>query len=300
MTLATMSNNILRYCPGLQSELVKSVIQDSYRQLCSMDWSRLKLQKQITTSAPYVTGTVAVSSGGTVTLSGLGAAFTAGMVGSFMRVHYSDAFFQIATVTPPSTLTLTNWTGVVVAAGTSYTIFTTLYSVDSLFGIIFELEYQVQLGKKSQSYFNRIDPARTGTGDSPIYWAYAGTTPAGVIQVELYPVPSSVVPVRVYGKIKAATLADADYPYLPEDLVEARSLIDCYRMKEVQQPKMGWDQRAVAQLSPENPASYPALLQMYLDEDRQLDSHITKVRDRMEDSEGPIDDNFSLSHDYLE
>jgi len=289
MTLATMSNNILRLCP-MNLEIIKSNLQDSYRQLASKDWNRLNLQRMIYTAIPYSTGTVSVAADGVVT--GVGTTFTAAMVGRFMKVYYTDAFFEISVFTNVTTITLKDWPGEVVAAGTSYSIFKTIYDIPTEVGMVYNLIYQIPLHKRSQSYFNYIDPARTSSSSSPTDWAFAGVTSAGLLQVELYPPATSVVGIRVYGKMKITTLGASDVPYLPEDLVEARALLNCYRMKDVQQPKQGWEEKVATQ-----EAFYAELLSTFQEEDYQLESHHTKVKDAMGDPVIPQDDNFALSHD---
>jgi hypothetical protein len=289
MTLAIMANNILRLCP-MNFEIIKSNLQDSYRQLASKDWNRLNLQRLIYTAIPYSTGTVSVATTGVVT--GVGTTFTAAMVGRFMKVHYTDAFFEISVFTNVTTITLKDWPGEVVAAGTSYSIFKTIYDIPTEMGMVYNLIYQIPLIKKSQSYFNYVDPARTSSSSSPTYWAYAGVTSAGLLQVELYPPATSVVGIRAYGKQKITTLGASDSPYLPEDLIEARALLNCYRMKDVQQPKQGWAEKVSEQT-----AFYAELFATFQEEDYQLESHHTKVKDAMGEPVIPQDDNFALSHD---
>jgi hypothetical protein len=290
MTLATMANNILRFTPGLNPDLVKSIIQTSYIQLATRDWNKLKLTRVFTTVAPYSTGVVSVAANGTVT--GVGTTFTAAMVGRQMRVEYTDAFFEVATYASPTEITLTDWTGATVAVGHTFSIFQTIYSVNTLFGLVFDVIYQVPLQKKSQSYFNKLDPPRSSTGSSPVYWAYAGTTSAGVIQIELYPVPTVVIPLRIEGKRRTSTLGDSESPYLPEALVEAHAQIDCYRMKEIQDPKGGWEVRRDA-----HQKIFQGLYESFEDEDYQIDAHHDKVKDTMGGVGYPSDDNFQLSHD---
>jgi len=250
--------------------------------------------RQIPTAAIYSTGTVSVSAAGVVTVAG-GGVFTSAMVGRFMKVYYDDSFFEIAFYSAPN-VTLRSWPGDIVAAQT-YSIFQTIYTVDPLFGQVFDVTYQTPLIKRSQSYFNKIDPSRTGTSTTPIFWAFAGLNSVGSIQIEIYPVPTSVISLRVDGKLKASTLGDSDIPYLPEDLIEALALINCYRQKELQDPKAGWAERAASQIDPENPSGYPALLNMYFDEDYELDARTQRVRDVTEEPLIPSDDNFALSHD---
>lgn len=290
MTLASMKNNLLRFVPGLNPELIESNLQDSYRQLASRDWNRLRLQRQIYTASIYSTGTVSVTTDGVVT--GVGTTFTSEMVGSFMKVHYPDSFFEIVSFTSATEIKLKDWAGAVVASGTAYSIFKTIYTLDSTFKLLYEVAYQTTLKKKSQTYFNHLDPTRTGTSSTPLYWAYAGTTTAGVMQIEIYPVPSAIVPLRVYGKLAITTLGEADTPNLPEDLIEAHTLLNCYRVKAALKPKEGWEQKMAFQID-----FYKELLANFEQEDFMLGDHYDKVKDMMDEVDFPQDDNFRLSHD---
>ena len=288
MTLATMSNNMLRFCPGLNLDLIKSTIQDSYRQLCLKEWGRLALTRQISTVALYSTGTVSIAANGVVT--GVGTTFTSAMVGRHMRVYYADSFFEISTYTSPTQITLKDWTGEVISAK-PYSIFKIIYTLDSSFGQVWNIIYQTPLKKKSSDYFNKIDPARKSTGQAPIAWAFAGVT-GGAIQVEIFPVPVQVVPLRVEGKIGFATLGDADSAKLPEDLIEAHALLSCYRLKDLKEPGQGWAEKMVVQVEFLN-----GLMADYGEADFQQGDHSDRVKDMMGEVGYPTDDNFALSHD---
>jgi len=209
-----------------------------------------------------------------------------------MKVEYSDAFFEISAYASGTSITLQDWTGAVVAAGETYEIFKTVYAVSSSFGEVWDVAYKTKLPKKSQSYFNRVDPSRTSTGADPVFWAFAGLSSTGVLQIEIYPIPTGVVPLRVYGKQKITTLGVSDTALLPEDLIEAFALIDCYRIKDTIQPGQGWGDRVGGQVD-----RYQDLLSSAMEEDELLDSHNMKVRDAMEESSFPEDDTFAASHD---
>ena len=290
MTLATMSNNMLRFCPGLNLDLIKSTIQDSYRQLCLKDWNRLKLTRQISTIAPYSTGTVAVAADGIVT--GVATVFTVGMVGRQMKVYYSDSFFEIQSFISATSITLKDWPGTVVTAGTTFSIFRVIYPVDSSFKLVWDVVYQIPLKKKSQSYFNKIDPGRASTGSSPTSWALAEMSPTGGVQIEIYPIPTDVIILRVYGKMGGLALADSDTAKLPEDLLEDHALISCYRLKDLKEPGQGWDQKILLQNE-----VYNGTLADFEEEDFQLGEHGERVKDMMGEVGYPTDDNFALSHD---
>jgi len=282
----------MRFAPGLNPDIVKSTIQDSYLQLSSMEWNRLKYQHQIYTVVPYSTGTVTIDSTGMVTPGGA-AVFDSTMVGRFMKVYYDDAIFEIVTYTPAGgTLTLRGWPGATLAVATTFEIIKTIYELDAALGIVFDITQQVQLKKKSQDYFNRIDPARATTGSTPYFWAYAGINSTNGIKIEIYPVPTTVVMLRVYGKFSVPTLAEGDVPKLPEELIKAHALLACYELKDVQQPDQGWGKKLQVQAQ-----RYANLLEMYQDEDHRLEAHRDRVKDVMAEPIYPLDDSFGVSHD---
>lgn len=290
MTLATMANNVLRFTPGLNLDIVKSLIQDSYIQLCAKDWNCLKFQSQIYTSPVYATGTVAITEGGTVT--GVGTTFTPAMVGQYMKVYYSDSFFEIESYTNATTIKLKNWSGEIVAAGQTFSIFKTIYTVDPSFKLVWDVVYQTSLRKRSQSYFNKIDPGRTSTSSSPIAWALAGINSNGVIQIEIYPPVTAVIALRVYGKIGGRTLANDETSKIPESLIEDSALLSCYRLKEIKEPNQGWEAKIMLQAE-----TYKESLADFTEEDFQLGDHSDRVKDTTGEFGYPMDDNFALSHD---
>ncbi len=290
MSLATMRNNILRFCP-LHPDVISSTIQDSYRQLGMLEWNRLNVTRTIHTFAPYSTGTVTITSAGVVT--GIAATFTAAMVGREMRVGlYQDSFFEIAMVTPPSTLTLLDWTGATISVACAFTIFPLIYSVNVSMKVIFEVAYQTSLTKKSQDFFNRRDPQRSSTG-SPTWWAYAGYNVGGYSLIEVYPVADQVYPLRVYGKVNTSVLGDSDTPLLSEDLIENHALLACYRIKNAMEPKAGWNTRMADQQT-----TYDAVFAAAQDEDYVMEMHRERVKDYMDNvDQYPASDTFWASHD---
>lgn len=294
MSLSTMKNRILRFVPGLNPSVLESIIQDSYRQLTMMEWRKLNVIRTFTTVGFYTTGTVTVDSAGVVTPSG-GATFDATFVGRHMRIFYDDSFFEVASYQAgPGTITLRDWPGRAISSPSAYSIWKIIYSISSDFKLIFSVNYNVELPKKSQWWFNQRDPSRETSGE-PYYWAYAGQDSSGNIQIEIYPVPDGVYPIRVYGKRKITDLSLSDSPILDEDLIENHALIQCYRVKSSLEPKQGWDQRLSEQTT-----IYTAILTAAQEEDYLLYAHEDKVKDRMGEREGPVSDTYWAAHDDLE
>ena len=292
MTLSFMKNNILRFVPGMQPDIIESTIQDAYRQLCLKDWNRLKFVSQINTVPLYATGTITIDATGAVT--GTGTNFTSSMIGRHLRFQYSDSIFEIVSVADQTHLTVDDWTGLVVTTAAKYTIMKIIYSLDPSVGVIFSVNYDTALTKKSQSYFNRFDPARWTTGTAE-WWAYAGVDPlTGGHRIEIYPVPYETEPLRIYGKKRAIPLSDTTpvYSLLNEDLLEAYALVLCYRIMESKNPKQGWAE----QLANHMPF-YSALLDEAWAEDFELGAHMDRVRDQMSESDWPQSNDFWAAHD---
>jgi hypothetical protein len=225
-------------------------------------------------------------------VTGIGTAFTTLMVGRFMKVYYADSFFEIESFTDATTIKLKGWSGEVVAAGQAFSIFKSIYTVDPAYKLVWEVIYQITLKKKSQFYFNKIDPARTSTASSPVGWALAGIASSGAIQIEIYPPVTAVIPLRIYGKVGGVALADADTPRLPEDLIGDHALLTCYRLKDLKEPGQGWAEKIALQAE-----VYKESLSDFEEEDFQLDFHPDRVKDVMGEVGYPTDDNFALSHD---
>ncbi len=287
MTLANMVSNILALAPGLHPEFVKSTIQSSYRQLCMMDWNVLRISQNIYTVPPYSIGTVSVNANGEVT--GSDTSWTSDMVGRQMRLYYSDSLFTIASVIDSTHLTLSDWTGEVFS-NLPYSIYKLIYACPSNFKLLYDVVYQTSLPKKSQHYFNELDPARHSSG-TPMWWAFAGYNSSYNLLIEIYPKPDGTYPLRLYGKRKESILSDSDSPILPEDLIEAHALLTCLRFKANQQPGQGWEQRLA-----EQQLIYNDILERCLDEDYERGASRTKVKDTMGEPDYPIDNNFWVSH----
>lgn len=291
MSLSTMRNNILKFCPGLLPDIVSSTIQDAYRQLGRLEWNRLRVSRQIYTIPPYTTGTVTIDSLGVVT--GVGTTFTSDMVGRWFRIDdYEDSCFEILTYTDISTITLRSWTGETISTATTFSIFKSVYTLDTAMRVVEEVVYQSSLTKKGQDFLNRQDPTRVTTG-SPTWWAYDSYNTGGYPNIEIYPVPDAVYPLRVYGVLGTVTLGENDTPYLDEDLIEAKALLDCYRIKARLEPKMGWEDMYVIQRT-----SYQEMMAIAQDEDYRLEAHKDKVKDYMDTADDyPHSNTFITQHD---
>jgi len=309
MSLTTMKNDILRLVPGIHPAIISAEIQNSYKQLASMDWNMLKGVRLVATAAIYSTGLAAITTGGIVTGSG-GATFVAGMAGRYMRFHYTDSLFLISTVTPTTTLLLQDWPSVAVTTPEAFTIMQLLYTVPLTVGIVSNVvSYENRLPKKNQAYFNSIDPGRTLNGP-PAYWAYGQNDSSGLTQIEIYPPSDQVYPCRVFGKLKVATLGDSDSPVLPEDLVEEHATIRCLLMKirdelgKAEGTMTGGHWRGVIEagwgaILKEHKEHYNQILTDYQLEDWAREDFPDRVKD-VSTGEGMLGDDYWVARDSIE
>jgi hypothetical protein len=258
------------------------------------EWNTLNIVRTTFTRPFYSVGTVTINASGVVTphISTVTPVFDSTFVGRHMRVYYSDSFFEIASYSAPN-ITLKDWPGNIVSTPLAYSIFQFIYTLSNDIKVLHELAYNVTLTKKSQWYFNRLDPARTGSGE-PSWWAFAGYDASQNIQVEIYPVPSGTYPLRAYGKRRIVPIPENGMPYLQEDLIENAALLQCYRLKMQSEPQGGWDARIQEQSE-----IFQIMLAQARDEDYQMGAHAGRVKDTMEEATMPVDNSFWAAHDDI-
>jgi hypothetical protein len=215
-----------------------------------------------------------------------------------MTLDWSDSKFQILTQTSPTSITIGGWSQVTLT-GSEYTISFYIYKLPTPQLKVYDVTYQTSLPKKSQAYFNSIDPSRLETGQ-PLYWADAGFDIDGgtmLSQIEIYPIPDQQYPLRIYGKIYVdAVLPTVSTPsqlYLPEDLIESHALRQCFRVKDSLDPKGGWMERYKIE-----DVHYKELLADAIFEDFSR----ANAPDAVKDTQGtsltyPASDTFAASHD---
>ncbi len=288
MTASGIVNNINMFCPGLQADMVYSILNESYAQLCRMEWNALKVTRTLTTQAPYGMGNIDIDALGNIT--GYGTTFAAWMQGCWLRTVDSNTFFRILTYTSPTVLVLEDWLGIAYTTQ-AYTITKSVYSFAEPF-TVFDVTYNVNLAKKSQSYFNSIDPSRQVTGQ-PLFWADAGVDPTTLYpMIELFPQPDTYYPLKLYGKLSASILITSSIPILPPELLESHALRQCYRLKDRLDPGKGWDAKAKDELN-----HYNEIFTICRQEDYERASTPDRVKDIYDVPLFPLDDTFRAAHD---
>lgn len=156
--------------------VANEILQQAFRDVNEgQRWSYRRRETAIQTVAPYSTGTVTVTSG-SATLVGSGTTWTSAMVGRAIRVAGDPAYLFVAAVASATSLTLGDpqansitWPGATAAAQT-YSIFQHQYALPTDVDLVLLPNRNWPIIEKWRDFFDRLDPARTSTGD-PIYYA---------------------------------------------------------------------------------------------------------------------------------
>ena len=196
----------------------------SYQTLLDMNqWSFLKREALINLAGEYVTGTVTAVTGST-TVTGIGTAWTAAMVGRFIRLSTEPEAYKISSVdTALQTLVVESAIGDGVM-GSGYSIFARWYPKPTDCKHIIGVRRQLALNERTQAWLDGFDPDRNSTGP-PIYWCNFDDT-----TLEIYPPADQTYMVRVTYIVNVADMtAETSVPLLPENLIITHAVFSAYR-----------------------------------------------------------------------
>ncbi|MGH7917324.1 MAG: hypothetical protein ACREQE_07635 [Candidatus Binataceae bacterium] len=188
------------------------------------NWSFILTNTVVFSAAPYSTGTISVAQGSAV-VNGTGTLWTAALAGFQIRFGASGMLIQIASVQNAAQLTLsTPWMGAPIANST-YAISQSYYPIPGAKEIT-AIKNVIYLGKLSREALNLADPQRLSVGGAPaLNWAPAPYTADGTLQVEMWPVPSGVLPYVVeYRQTAVPMVSSIDIPMVPAAVLEAKAM----------------------------------------------------------------------------
>jgi hypothetical protein len=192
MTYGDLKFRLLKAFPSLDLDLLEGWIGDTYAEILgALPWTRLNVQGILLTTAPYVTGTVAVTQGSATAIL-TGGTWSAAMTGRGFRVGQDTAFYQFTYLNALTGSLDRPYEGTSSAAG-AYRIFQSVYPLPSNCRMLnddaFTLMQRFSHGQMEQLFPGRLD---NGT---PYAWASYmddNSTPPRM-QVEVYPVPDQAV-----------------------------------------------------------------------------------------------------------
>ena len=210
------------FCPELNPLQCGMRLNRSYQRLLDMmEWSFLKKEALITTIPIYSTGTV-TSTTGSPTVTGAGTAFTAAMIGRFIKISDQPESYKITNVVG-QTLTLEANVGLGAAAA-GYIIYQIYYPKPADCRFITDVRRQLSLSKKTHDWLDGFDPDRDGTGEPIFYADFSDTI------IELYPPSDQAYTVRLSYKITVPDMAaETDVPVLQESLIITHAAMQAYR-----------------------------------------------------------------------
>lgn len=199
-----------------QATLVKEFLTDSEEEINSLtDWPWLYDRKIIQTSTEKTAGTVSVSAGATAVV-GVGTAFAATDVGSFIQFSTSDDWYKIDSVSDANNLEIEiGYTGTTALSAGTYTIRKVFYSLGSGIDTVLTIRQAITPVKLTIKHYKEMDasyPDITDTGnphtatiwgpDSNRYW-----------QISLFPIPDAKINLEIrYKKETTDMSADKDLP----------------------------------------------------------------------------------------
>lgn len=191
MTYGALKIRLVQMFPGVSLDLIEGWIQDRYSEiLAELDWSRLNVESILLTTAPYTTGTAAVTLG-SASIVGTGTAWTAAMSGRAFRVTGRDEIYEFSYVTA-TTGTLDRVYEGPTGATAGYSIAQAIYPLPSDARLLEDGAFS-GLERLTHGQLNSTAALRTVTG-TPRYWASYlmddGSTPPR-LQVEFWPTPDT-------------------------------------------------------------------------------------------------------------
>jgi len=192
------------------SNNVSSIIQQENREILdNYDWHSRKGEGLINTFSTVTTGTVLVTASSSK-VSGASTAFNSNYVGRFIRMGSEDSYYEISSVSNASGLSIKGLWPTDSASGQSYTIFQHRFNLESDCEDIISFARDRQIVERSRSYLDKIDPDRTETDSYPSIYSYRERNSSDVLQVELWPVPTSKKTLR-YEYLKVSDMTASSH-----------------------------------------------------------------------------------------
>jgi hypothetical protein len=192
-SLRQMMGEILQWTPDTDPQVVKRMIQDTYRRVVdSRPFYGTLVKGQVTVPNAYTTGTVSVTNGND-SVTGTGTTWTNSMVGEQFRIGFSTPIYTITNVLSPTSLTLDLPWGGQTQASLGYQIFQCFVNfganVKYMLAVVNQIQgYKLQLNIP-QEVLNTYDTWRTNMGWVTVVANYP-PSPTGIPQYELYPPPT--------------------------------------------------------------------------------------------------------------
>lgn len=234
-TFGQLWRELRLHCPFVPVPLAQRWVRDRYRRLLSRSlWGGTVAESEFLIPDAYDTGTVALTYN-SVTVTGTGTAFTAGMVGRQLLIGGQGPYYTISAVPDAVTLTLERVYGGASDALAAYQIVLAYLTPPSDF-LSLKVVIDVQNNWKlrinvPQEFLDSLDAMRTYAGTPRVIADYRFSS-AGVPRFEIWPrqLAQSRYPF-MYWKDAADLASDSDVPIFPirGDIIKLGALADLAR-----------------------------------------------------------------------
>lgn len=191
------------------------------------EWSFRLTNVVLYSDAPYSTGTISLTPGSGV-VTGSGTTWTSAYNGFQLRFGTAGMALPNVTIINAATLNLSQPYMGAALTNVSYSLTQSYYPIPGAAEIT-AVKNTIYLDKVSRETLNLQDPQRLSVGGNPsLAWAPApyATDGSGNLQIELWPVPSAVVPYVVeYRQAAIPMVASTDMPMVSSSVLEAKAMM---------------------------------------------------------------------------
>jgi hypothetical protein len=195
MTYGDLKFRLSQMFPGVSLDIIEGFINDRYAEvLGELPWSRLNVQAVLSLTAPYTTGTVAVTQG-SASIALTGGAWDSTMTGRGFRVAGQSEYYQFS-FSSSTAATLDRPFEGVTAAAAGYSVFQAVYPLPAdcrlLEGNCFAAPGFGELTRTTHVEIDAFDPGRLVVGAPTKFAVYMDDSNAipPQMQVEVWPVPN--------------------------------------------------------------------------------------------------------------
>ena len=286
LTLAEMRQKLKRRVPGISDEAANDTLNEAYSNLARMyPWQELMMESKFATQKHVSTGGAGFANGATdiTAATSVSAAWSDGESNGFAGMYIKkddEAAYYTITASTSNAITITEsyigkTTTAAASSGDSYVIFKHIYEIASAMETVEYLIHDNYLHEMEPHEFERSDPDLDMEGE-PTRWMKAGVNTAGNTLVQLYPPRvDDIYEIRVRGRRRIESLADAEKPLIDSMLILSLAEADALRKGLLVDPSSTTQEAVNLAI-----ANFTLMYDTAIDHDFNNRSHSRYVRDR--------------------
>ena len=292
LTFAELKRRIrARTANKLDEVRTEIILRDKIEELWLREsWSWRQQESILATAAPITAGTVTLNADRTL-VDGTGTGWTSAVVGYKFRVGTDNSYYTVTALTGQQLTLETAYVGTAFTAST-YRLFRNLYTLATNFYSMISISYWWRLAEGTVLGADIADARRTFTSQQPVRFIYRGETSAGVMQVEIAPVPATAIAIHYVYTSRPPTWVDTTRVPLNETALTYLCASDALYQLALEHPEQVQSVIAVAD-------KYQALGQNALAEASFIDTQLRGIQKGVRDIAGDVlySDDYSVDHD---